>query len=488
MLQSGLILRHVACIKAILGEIVESKIGNEVTSRREIQEITEELQRVEDQCFHQMLSPTDVSALTQMPNFSSLPISFPQLCQIPWNDSQLTKNFLIKYSDLVEVTVTFHNHGCQLLVYRLCPGLIAFISSPNRAGALHHCVRKHFIRIIDEALGYSYSYDSWKESDTVGFNGWLSFFVASFLSFGAFSDVESNQNEEDVPHLRSLVANLCRLDLNWHDKSRETGSWVMDLILWTHRQLNSTVGAALLVKLNQTAPQKLVAQMERLIQSHVDDIFLRPYFTEMWVVNQNRLLCLHFKSWRDLTYDEDDDGYVEEDISMTHGTMLADGLAQAYLAEFHHTCTDLTEILDKATYTLSIDRAQVFTLLLQFHLFYFIKKLYCHLNPDANPGLMNRKLPVYIPIDKWFEQANPTEKIHEGLLGLCTMHVGSGTKWTSSVEFCTGAMDFLKRCDFDPEDRSFIEDWLKDTLKRAERTKAGVDSDSDSDSDSDMEV
>lgn len=205
-----------------------------------------------------------------------------------------------------------------------------------------------------------------------------------------------------------------------------------------HHQ-NSAVSAVLLAERNPSSPQKLLAQMDRLLQLHVIPNFLRPYFSEMWVVNRNRLLCLHFGG---LSRDGDQQTYVEEDISITHNEVLSDHEARQYLPE--EITWTLTMILDEAQYTLSLDHAQVFTHLLEYHLFFLVKKFYSQLNPESDPSLLAIQIPDFLPFQDMFEHSYPTEKILAGFRALYYIFSNSDLVWRPQIGFCFEALGFLK--------------------------------------------
>ena len=208
------------------------------------------------------------------------------------------------------------------------------------------------------------------------------------------------------------------------------------------RPQNSAVGTVLLAERNPSTPQKLLAHMDRLLQSHFLPNFLQPYFSEMWVVNCNRLLCLHFGG---LSRDGDQQTYVEEDISITHNEVLSDRAARQYLSSFNaRTTWTLTMILDEAQYTSSLDRTQVFTHLLEYHLLFLVKKFYSQLNPESDPSLLAIQIPDSIPFGKMFKHSYPTEKILAAFRGLHYIFSKSDQVWRPQTRFCSQALVFLK--------------------------------------------
>jgi len=205
---------------------------------------------------------------------------------------------------------------------------------------------------------------------------------------------------------------------------------------------NSAVGAVLLAERDPSIPQKLLAQMDRLLQSHIFPNFLKPYFSNMWVVNRNHLLCLHFGG---LSCDTDQQTYVEEDITTTHNQLLSDHEARQYLSYYNAKITwTLTTILDEAQYTLSLDRAQVFTHLLEYHLFFLVKKFYSQLNPESDPSLLAIRIPDLLPFGYMFKHSYPTEKILAAFRGLYYIFSNSELVWRPQIGFCFYALGFLK--------------------------------------------
>ena len=207
------------------------------------------------------------------------------------------------------------------------------------------------------------------------------------------------------------------------------------------RPQNSAVGAVLLAEWNSSAPQKLLAQMDRLLQSHLLPDFLKPYFSEMWVINRNRLLCLHFGG---LSRDGDQQTYVEEDISIPHNEVLSDHKARQYVSYCYWKTRTLTTILDEAQYTSSLDRAQVFTHLLEYHLLFLVKKFYSQLNPELDPSLLAVQIPDLLPFGKMFEHSYPTEKILAAFRGLYYIFSNWDLVWRPRFLFCFRAQRFLK--------------------------------------------
>jgi len=122
-------------------------------TRREIKGIIKDIQGIEDHCFHQILSTADASVFAQIPYIcANVPFTFQELGRIPWNSSQLTKAFLVKYADLICVEGEKGGNNIFHRVYASHPGLFDFISNPIRAGVHHHLVRSHFIQIVDNDL------------------------------------------------------------------------------------------------------------------------------------------------------------------------------------------------------------------------------------------------------------------------------------------------------------------------------------------------
>jgi len=162
----------------------------------------------------------------------------------------------------------------------------------------------------------------------------------------------------------------------------------------------------------------------------------------MWVVNHNRLLCLHFGG---LSCDGDQQTYVEEDISTTDNEILSDHAARQYFSHYDaHMTWTLTMILDQAQYTLSLDRAQVFTHLLEYHLFFLVKKFYSQLNPESDPRLLAIEIPDSLPFEKMFEHSYPTEKILVVFRALYYIFSNSDLVWRPQFGFCSHAVGFLK--------------------------------------------
>jgi len=203
---------------------------------------------------------------------------------------------------------------------------------------------------------------------------------------------------------------------------------------------NSVVGPVLLAQRDPSTPQKLLAQMDRLLQSHILPNFLKPYFSEMWVVNCNRLLCLHFGG---LSCNGDQQTYVEEDISTTHNEILSDHEARDYLPYSVEVTLAITIIHDEAQYNLSFDRA-VFTHLLEYHLLFLVKKFYSQLNSESDPGLLAIQIPNSLPFGKMFKHSYPTEKILAAFRGLYYLLSNSDLVWRPQIEFCFQAVNFLK--------------------------------------------
>jgi len=132
------------------------RIGPLNIIRREVNEIIKDIEGIENHCFHQILSTADASVFAQIPYICAkvLPFTFQELGQIPWNSSQLTKEFLVKYADLICVAFPEKVNNISHRLYNSHPGLFDFISNPVRAGVYHQFVRSHFIRIINEAMQY----------------------------------------------------------------------------------------------------------------------------------------------------------------------------------------------------------------------------------------------------------------------------------------------------------------------------------------------
>ena len=182
--------------------------------------------------------------------------------------------------------------------------------------------------------------------------------------------------------------------------------------------------------------------MDRLLQSHVLPDFLKPYFSEMWVVNRNRLLCLHFGG---LSLDGTQQTYVEEDMSISHNEILSDYEARRYFLYNHDDMTwTFAMIFDEAQYTLSLDRTQVFTHLLEYHLFFLVKKFYSQLHPESDPSLLAIQIPELLPFGKMFEHSYPTEKILAAFRGLYYIFSNSDLVWRPQFGFCFHARRFLK--------------------------------------------
>ena len=208
------------------------------------------------------------------------------------------------------------------------------------------------------------------------------------------------------------------------------------------RPQKSPVGAVLLAERDPSTPQKLLAQTNILLQSHVLSYFLRPYFSEMWVVNRNHLLCLHFGG---LSRDGDQQTYVEEDISITHSNILSDHEARQYRSVYYHDMTwAITRILDDTQYTLSLDRAQVSTHLLEYHLFFLVKKLYSQLNPESDPSLLAVEIPDDLPLEDMFIHSYPTEKILVAFRALYYIFSNSDLVWRPQIGFWLLALFFLR--------------------------------------------
>ena len=179
--------------------------------------------------------------------------------------------------------------------------------------------------------------------------------------------------------------------------------------------------------------------MDRLLQSHMVLHFLKPYFSEMWVVNRNRLLCLHFGS---LSPDGDQQTYMEEDISITQNEILSTpGVRQYHFFQYNKTTWALATIPDEAQYTL--DRA-VFTHLLEYYLFFLVKKFYSQLNPESDPNLLGIQITDSLPFEIMFEHSYPTEKILAAFRGLYYIFSNSDLVWRPQVGFCLLALFFLR--------------------------------------------
>jgi len=138
-------------------------MGSINITRREVKGIIKDIEGVENHCFHQILSTADASVFAQIPYISGWqPFTFQELGQIPGNNSQLTKAFLVEYADLIWVEGKKDNKILHR-AYNSHPDLLDFISNPVRAGVYYQFVRSHFIQIIDNALEDDYFHSLWDD-------------------------------------------------------------------------------------------------------------------------------------------------------------------------------------------------------------------------------------------------------------------------------------------------------------------------------------